>query len=81
MIQTMNSTDIRKDWMAAVNTMVMEKPQFFKRSRYIFLSDLNFMEELLEGYSYTAIRMDEDDKSVTLALNELDLVENGLMHS
>ncbi|MBQ3968599.1 MAG: hypothetical protein II688_07920, partial [Lachnospiraceae bacterium] len=35
------------------------------------------MEELLEGYSYSAVLMKENDGSVTLALNEIDLVENG----
>ena len=78
MIPVMNATDVRKDWSTVVDTTVRVKPQFFKRTRdYVFLSDLHFMEELLAGYSYSAIRMDEDDGSVTLALNELDLVENG----
>lgn len=78
MIQVMNATDVRKEWSTVVDTTVRVKPQFFKRTRdYIFLSDLHFMEELLEGYSYTAVRMDEEDGSVTLALNEIDLVENG----
>ena len=77
-IPVMNATDVRKDWSTVVDTTVRVKPQFFKRTRdYVFLSDLHFMEELLAGYSYSAIRMDEDDGSVTLALNELDLVENG----
>ena len=78
MIQVMNATDVRKDWSSVVDATVRVKPQFFKRTRdYVFLSDLHFMEELLAGYSYSAVRMDEEDGSVTLALNELDLVENG----
>ena len=78
MIQIMNATDVRKDWSTVVDTTVRVKPQFFKRTRdYIFLSDLHFMEELLSGYSFTAVQMEEEDGSVTLALNELDLVENG----
>lgn len=78
LIQAMNATDVRKDWSTVVDNTVRVKPQFFKRTRdYLFLSDLHFMEELLAGYSYSAIRMDEEDGSVTLALNEIDLVENG----
>lgn len=78
MIQAMNAADVRKDWSTVVDNTVREKPQFFKRTRdYLFLSDLHFMEELLAGYSYSAVRMDEADGSVTLALNEIDLVENG----
>jgi hypothetical protein len=78
LIQVMNATDVRKDWSSVVDATVRVKPQFFKRTRdYVFLSDIHFMEELLAGYSFSAVRMDEEDGSVTLALNELDLVENG----
>ena len=78
MIPIMNATDVRKEWSAIVDNTVRQKPQFFKRTRdYLVLSDLHFMEELLAAYSYSAIRMDEEDGSVTLALNEIDLVENG----
>ena len=78
MLQAMNATDVRKDWSTVVDNTVRVKTQFFKRTRdYLFLSDLRFMEELLSGYSYSAVRLDEEDGSVTLALNEIDLVENG----
>ena len=78
MLQLMNATDVRKDWSAVVDATVREKPQFFKRTRdHVFLSGFSFMEELLAGYSYSAVRMEEEDGSVTLALNEIDLVENG----
>ena len=78
MLQAMNATDVRKDWSTVVDNTVRVKPQFFKRTRdYLFLSDLRFMEELLAGYAYSAVRMDEENGSVTLALNEIDLVENG----
>ncbi len=78
MFQLMNATDVRKDFSSVVDATVRVKPQFFKRTRdYVFLSDFHFMEELLAGYSYSAVRMEEDDGSVTLALNEIDLVENG----
>ncbi|MBR4587002.1 MAG: hypothetical protein IKO30_01665 [Lachnospiraceae bacterium] len=74
----MNATEVRKEWSTVVDATVREKPQFFKRTRdLVFISDFHFMEELLEGYSYSAVLMKEDDGSVTLALNEIDLVENG----
>jgi hypothetical protein len=34
------------------------------------------MEEILSGYSFTAKRFVEEDGSVTLSLNEIDLIEN-----
>ena len=78
MLQVMNATDVRKEWSSVVDATVRVKPQFFKRTRdYVFLSDFRFMEDLLAGYSYSAVRMAEEDGSVTLALNEIDLVENG----
>ncbi|MBQ6503728.1 MAG: hypothetical protein IJI57_07430 [Flexilinea sp.] len=78
MLQLMNATDVRKNWSTVVDATVRVKPQFFKRTRdHFFLSDFNFMEELLAGYTYSAVRMEEEDGSITLALNEIDLVENG----
>ena len=78
MIPIMNATDVRKEWSTIVDNTVRQKPQFFKRTRdYLVLSDFHFMEELLAAYSYSAVRMDEKDGSITLALNEIDLVENG----
>lgn len=38
---------------------------------------LDAVEDLLHNYSYTANMMVEEDGSVTLELNEIDLVENG----
>lgn len=79
MLQTLNATDVRKDWSAVVDNTLRIKPQFFKRTRdYLFLSDLHFMEDLLSGYQYTAERFVEGDGSITLSLNEIDLVENGM---
>ena len=78
LIPIMNATDVRREWSTIVDNTVRQKPQFFKRTRdYLVLSDLHFMEELLAAYSYSAVRMDEKDGSITLALNEIDLVENG----
>ena len=78
MLQLMNATDVRKKWSSVVDATIRVKPQFFKRTRdYVFLSDFHFMEDLLAGYSYSATQMTEEDGSITLALNEIDLVENG----
>jgi hypothetical protein len=34
------------------------------------------MEEILSGYSFTAKKFVEEDGTVTLSLNEIDLIEN-----
>lgn len=75
---TMNATDVRKDWSEVVDRVIREKPQFIKRTRdYLMLSDINFMESLLSAYHFTVEESTEDDGSITLSLNEIDLVENG----
>lgn len=75
---TMNATDVRKDWSQVVDKVVREKPQFIKRTRdYMMLADVRLIESVLSAYSYTSEKFTEDDGSVTLSLNEIDLVENG----
>ena len=74
---TMNATDVRRNWSAVSDSAIREKPQFIKRTRdSMLLSSINFKEDLLSGYNFTATEFFEPDGSVTLSLNELDIVEN-----
>lgn len=74
---TLNATDVRRDWSAVMESVVREKPQFIKRTRdYMVLTDMKLLENLLSAYTFTADRFTEEDDSITLSLNELDLVEN-----
>ena len=78
MMDFTNITEPGRDWSTAVDAAARSKPQFFKRNGDdFFLADFRFMEELLNVCSYTADYMEEEDGSVTLALHEIDLVENG----
>ena len=71
------ATDARKDWSGVIDGVIREKPTFIKRTRdRIWLSNLDTMAEILEAYHFTADCFIEDDNSVTLSLNEIDLVEN-----
>lgn len=73
----MNATDVRKEWSSVVDSVVRDRPTFIKRTRdRMWLSNLDTMAEILDAYSFTADRFIEEDGSVTLSLNELDLVEN-----
>ncbi len=75
---TLNATDVRKGWSSVVDDVIHDKPQFIKRTRdKMWLSNLSVMEEILDGYTFTANRFVEEDGSVTLSLNEIDLIENG----
>ena len=72
-----SSTDARRDWSAVVDSVLREKPAFIKRTRdYVFLSDLSILESLLQAYTLSAVKFIEEDGSVTLSLDQLDLVEN-----
>ena len=74
---TMNATDVRKNWSEVSESVIREKPQFIKKTRdYMMLSNMEFMNVLLSGYQFTAVKYVESDGSVTLSLNEIDLVEN-----
>jgi PHD/YefM family antitoxin component YafN of YafNO toxin-antitoxin module len=74
---TISATEARKEWSSLIDTVVREKPAFVTRTRdLIILSNLQTMEALLERYSFTAEEFIEDNGSVTLSLNEIDLVVN-----
>jgi hypothetical protein len=73
-----NATDVRKEWSAVVDSVIREKPKFIKRTRdYMFLSDIRTVEHMLGAYSFSAQEWIEDNGSVTLVLDQIDLVENG----
>ncbi len=71
----MSATEVRRDWSAVMDSTIRQKPQFIKRTRdYLILSDVKFMELLLDKYNFTAMKLVEDDGSVTMSLNEIDLM-------
>lgn len=72
------ATNVRKEWSAVCDSVIHEKPKFIKRTRdKMWFSNLEIMADILEAYQFTAKKYLEDDGSVTLSLNEIDLVENG----
>lgn len=72
------ATNVRKEWSAVCDGVIHDKPIFIKRTRdKMWLSNLETMSEILHAYSFTAMKYVETDGSVTLSLNEIDLIENG----
>lgn len=72
------ATTVRKEWSSVCDSVIHEKPKFIKRTRdRMWFSNLETMEEILSAYKFTAEKYIEDDGSVTLSLNEIDLIENG----
>lgn len=74
---TLNATDVRKEWSTVIDNTIREKPQFIRRTRdYMMLADIEFLSILLENYKFTATKYKEEDGSITLELNEIDLIVN-----
>lgn len=72
------ATDVRKEWSAVCDSVIHEKPKFIKRTRdKMWFSNLNTIMQILEAYHFTAKKLVEADGSITLSLNEIDLIENG----
>ncbi len=72
------ATNVRKEWSTVCDSVIHNKPKFIKRTRdKMWFSNLETMSEILKAYHFTAERFLEEDGSVTLSLNEIDLIENG----
>lgn len=72
------ATAVRKEWSAVCDSVMHEKPKFIKRTRdKMWFSSLDTINEILQVYQFTAAKYVEEDGSVTLSLNEIDLIENG----
>ena len=73
----MNATDVRKEWSGVVDTAVRRRPVFIKRTRdYLMLSDVETQKEMLRAYNYSATILPEEDGSITLSCDILDIVVN-----
>ena len=72
------ATKVRKEWSSVCDSVIRDKPKFIKRTRdKMWFSNLETMRSILDIYKFTAQRLVEEDGSVTLSLNEIDLIENG----
>ena len=72
-----NATEVRKEWSRVVDEVVRNKPKFIKRTRdKMWFSNIETMSEILSAYNFSAEKFVEDDGSITLSLNEIDLIEN-----
>ena len=72
------ATNVRKEWSSFCDGVIHDRPIFIKRTRdKMWFSNLETMSEILRAYSFTAMKYVEQDGSVTLSLNEIDIVENG----
>ena len=72
-----SSSDVRKDWSSIMDLAIREKPVFIKRTRdYMMLATIDTISELVSDLKFVVNIYHENDGSVTLYLNELDIVVN-----
>ena len=73
-----SSTRVRSEWSMIVDSVVREKPVLIKRTRdHVFLANTELLCDLLEAYTFHAALYPEKDGSVTISLDEIDLIDNG----
>ena len=73
----MNATDVRKAFSEVIDTAVRERPVFIRRTRdNLMLANLQFVEALISNCVFTAERYQEEDGSITLTLDQIDIAVN-----
>lgn len=74
----LNATDVRKHWSEFNDDVVREGPRFVKRNRdrWAALSS-DHLKEAFSELVFNAESFIEEDGTVTVSLQELDIVENG----
>ena len=76
-MQTLNATDVRKDWGGFIDSIVRDKPKLIKRSRdYIVAMSLEMLREILLVDKMHVQFMPESDGTVSAVIDELDLTAN-----
>ena len=75
----MNATQVRREWSSICDKVAREKPVLIKRTRdNMILAEVSLLDEFLSLYEFNAKIITEDDGSITITLDEIDLVENGI---
>ena len=76
-MKIISATNARQHFSEFIDEIVRERPVIIKRNRDLIMSfALQDISSLLEHYRFTVNEFIEDDNSITLSLNEFDLVVN-----
>ena len=74
---TMSATEVRKDWSRVLDSVTRRRPAFIKRTHdNVVLASTESLSAMLSYVRYEATIFQEDDGSITLSLDALDLVVN-----
>jgi len=76
-MKLLNASEVRNDFSSFIDKVVREKPMVFKRNRDQVLSmSIEQANSLLETHRFKAILIPEEDGSITITLEDFDLVVN-----
>ena len=74
---TMSATEVRKDWSRVLDSVTRRRPPFIKRTHdHVLLASTASLSAMLSYVRYETTIFQEDDGSITLSLDALDLVVN-----
>lgn len=74
----MSSSDVRKEWSEVMDTVVRRGPVLLRRNRdYMMLCSDETISQIVSDVTLTATQYTEADGSVTLSVEQLDLVAHG----
>ena len=75
---TLSATDVRKNWSQFNDDIVREGPRFVHRNRdeWAALSS-DHLKAAFDHLPITTTNFTEEDGTITMSVNELDIVENG----
>lgn len=77
MTAIMNATDVRKNWGGFIDSVVRGRPELVKRNRdYIAVLSIPHLEIVLSAYHFTLSYDQEEDRSFSGSVNEIDVVAN-----
>ncbi len=72
------ATEVRKHWSETCDEVIRSRPSFIRRTRdLMILCSANSLLEALSPVRFNMTTYKEEDGSVTISSDDLDLVENG----
>lgn len=71
------ASDVRDHWSETIDVVSRKKPVFVKRTHdNVIMTNMNHMQMLVAPFEFRATMYAEDDGSITLSMNNIDIIEN-----
>ncbi|MBQ4243026.1 MAG: hypothetical protein II732_09460 [Lachnospiraceae bacterium] len=74
----LSATNVRKNWSMTLDSVIHVRPAYVKRTRdYLAIINVETLNTVLSAYAFKVKKYIENDGSVTLSSDDLDLAVNG----